>query len=132
MMKKLLFLFSALLFISCSSGEQEEQGDMKLTIVNNHPSWIIHSVSLQDYSFDEFEINEGGSRTFTLYNGIPSGSSDIGVRIIYDGCFIRNKNEVLVADFEDGKNTIITINEDRTGKEDWQINCNYSATIVLN
>ena len=104
---------------------------MQLTIVNTHPSWNIHTISLQGYSFQDFEINEGGSRAFTLYNGIPSGGVDIGVRIIYDGCMIENKNEIFRADFEDGKNTIITIIEDRTGKEDWQVNCNYTATVDL-
>ena len=126
-MKKLLFLF-ALILVSCSS---EEQGDMQLTIVNNHSDWKIHQISLQGYSFDEFEINEGDSRTLTLYDGIPSGGTDIGVRIIYDGCLRKDRNEVIRADFEDGKNTIITINEDRTGKEDWQVNCNYTATMTI-
>ena len=123
----LIFVFLA----SCSSEQQQIERDMQLTIVNTHPSWKIHTVSLQGYSFEDFEINEGGSRAFTLYNGIPSGGLDIGVRIIYDGCMIENKNEIVRADFVDGKNTIITIIEDRTGKEDWQVNCNYTTTVDL-
>ncbi|MAJ31746.1 MAG: hypothetical protein CMC18_03710 [Flavobacteriaceae bacterium] len=129
-MRKIVPLLIFVFLASCSSEEQIE-GDMQLTIVNTHPSWKILSVSLQDYSFEDFEINEGGSRAFTLYNGIPSGGLDIGVRIIYDGCMIENKNEIVRADFVDGKNTIITIIEDRTGKEDWQVNCNYTTTVDL-
>ena len=132
-MKKLLFLFTALLFISCSSGEQEEQGDMQLTIVNNNPPMTIKVVELQGYSFDTFEIKgDGGSRTFTLYDGIPSGSSDIGVRLIYDCNLTRNINKVVNADFENGKNTTITFTEDRTGLEDWQVTCNHTTSVVIN
>lgn len=124
-MKKLilLLLFIPLAF-SCSS---DEDGDMQLTIVNNHPSWTkITQVSLQDYSFDTFEINgDGSSRTFTLNNGIPSGSSDIGVRLIFDGCLRKDRNAVITADFEDGKNTTITINESGT-------NCQYTALVTIN
>tara|TARA_B100000575_G_scaffold153552_1_gene122523 strand:+ start:665 stop:1030 length:366 start_codon:yes stop_codon:yes gene_type:complete len=121
-MKKLivLLLFVPLVF-SCSS---DDDGDMQLTIVNNHPNWEkITEVKLQDYDFDEVQIAVGSSRTFTLYNGISSGISDI--RLIYNGCLRKDRNAVLTADFEDGKNTTITINPSGTL-------CEYTPTIVIN
>ena len=119
-MKKLLFLF-ALILVSCSG---EEQGNMQLTIVNNHTERIFKEVSLQDYFFDELEIGEGDSRTFKLYNGIPSGGLDIGVRLL-SRCRGMSWNDVIRVDFEDGKNTIITIKS----VEEW--GCAISSSIVL-
>ena len=125
----LLLLFIPLVF-SCSG---DDDGDMQLTIVNNNPPMTIKVVELQGYSFNTFEIKgDGGSRTFTLYDGIPSGSSDIGVRLIYDCHLTRNINKVVNADFENGKNTTITLTEDRTGFEDWQATCNHTTSVVIN
>jgi hypothetical protein len=106
-MKKLilLLLFIPLVF-SCSS---DEEGGMQLTIVNNFDLWKITNVSLQDYNFSDLNINGGSSRTFTLVNGIPSGSSDIGISIGYR-CSNRSMNLSVRADFNDGKTTTITIN----------------------
>ena len=134
-MKKLILLLFIPLVFACSD-DGDELSDMQLTIVNNHSGWTINGVQLQGYSFDSFEIepNGGGApaqRTFTLYNGIPSGSSDVGVTISFD-CFSWNQtSRVVVADFVDGRNTTITINEDRTGLEDWQLTCAWTHTTEI-
>lgn len=83
---------------------------MQLTIVNNFDLWKITNVSLQDYSFDNLSINGGSSRTFTLSNGIPSGSSDIGISIRYECRNAKDMNASVRADFSEGKTTTITIN----------------------
>ena len=131
-MKRLLLLLFIPLLFACSSGDDDEAlTDMQLTIVNNHSQWTINGVQLQGYSFDTFEIGTNGQRTFTLYDGIPSGSSDIGVTISFD-CFSWNQtSRVVVADFVDGRNTTITINEDRTGLEDWQPTCAWTHTTAI-
>ena len=106
-MKKLilLLLFIPLVF-SCSS---DEEGGMQLTIVNNFDLWKITNVSLQDYNFNDLNINGGSSRTFTLVNGIPSGSSDIGISIRYECRNRSDMNASVRAAFNDGKTTTITI-----------------------
>tara|TARA_B100001093_G_scaffold269998_1_gene258077 strand:+ start:573 stop:953 length:381 start_codon:yes stop_codon:yes gene_type:complete len=126
-MKKLLLLLLFIPLVFACSSSSEEQGDMQLTIVNNHPSWAkITEVKLQDYHFEEFEIvGDGSSRTFTLNNGIPSGGKDIGVRLIYTGCLRKDRNAVIRADFEDSKNTTITINPSGSY-------CEYTPKIVIN
>ena len=106
-MKKLLLLFTVIM-LSCSS--DDEQGDMRLTIVNNFDLWKITNVSLQNYSFDNLSINGGSSRTFTLSNGIPSGTSDIGISIRYECRNAKDMNASVRADFSEGKTTTITIN----------------------
>ena len=106
-MKKLFFLFTALLFISCSS---EDEGVPSLTVVNNFSEWTVTRVALQDYTFKNLQIDSGSSRTFELNNGIPSGSLDIGVDIRFN-CYNRDLNaETIRVDFHDGKTTTITIN----------------------
>ena len=109
-MKKLilLLLFIPLVF-SCSSNDDEDIGDMQLTIVNDFELWEITKISLQGYDFDNLSINGGSSRTFILNEGIPTGSDDIGVSIIYK-CHNRSgMNASTRADFNSGKTTIITI-----------------------
>ena len=107
-MKKLLFLFTVLLFISCSS--EDEESVPSLTIVNNFSKWTVTRVALQDYTFNNLRIDSGSSRTFVLNNGIPSGSLDIGVDIRYN-CHFRDLNaQTIRVDFHDGKTTTITIN----------------------
>ena len=53
--------------------------------------------------------NGGSSRTFTLVNGIPSGSSDIGISIRYECRNRSDMNASVRANFNDGKTTTITI-----------------------
>ena len=60
-------------------------------------------------NINENKIAVGSSRTFTLYNGIASGISDITV--IFTGCLRKDRGAFLTARFEDGKNTTITINQ---------------------
>ncbi len=109
-MKKLLFLFSALLFFSCSSSNDDESGVPSLTIVNNFSKWSVTGVSLQDYTFDNLQIDGGSRRTFVLSDGIPSGSLDIAVIISYN-CSGRDMTADNVrVDFYDGKTTTISIN----------------------
>lgn len=68
-MKKLLLLsITTLLFISCSSND-DESGVPSLTIVNNFSKWSVTGISLQDYSFDNLEIESGGRRTFVGSKG---------------------------------------------------------------
>ena len=109
-MKKLLLLsITTLLFISCSSND-DESGVPSLTIVNNFSKWSVTGISLQDYSFDNLEIESGGRRTFVLNNGIPSGSLDIAVEIKYN-CSGRDMTaDIVRVDFYNGQTTTITIN----------------------
>jgi|TARA_B100001093_G_scaffold265535_1_gene253998 hypothetical protein len=105
-MKKLilLLLFIPLVF-SCSSDDDDTR-DLQLTIVNNFELWEITNISLQDYEFVNLSINGGSSRTFILNEGIPSGSSDIGVSIIYT-CHNRSDgNASTRVDFSSGYTTI--------------------------
>ena len=108
-MKKLLFLFSTLLFISCSG--EDEAGVPSLTIVNNFSKWSVTGVSLQDYTFDNLQIDGGSSRTFVLNNGIPSGGLDIAVEIKYNCLSGEDMTaDIVRVDFFNNQTTIITIN----------------------
>lgn len=110
----------------CSSSNDDESGVPSLTIVNNYPYFILKAVTLQDYSFENLEVEYGSRRTFVLNNGIPSGSLDIAVTIRYD-CSGRDDRylENIRVDFYDGQTTTIAINSnlDQTDADRAQTNC---------
>ena len=116
-MKKILVLLVFMPFIfSCSSGEDDSdnivipEGDMKLAIVNNFTKWNITQVSLQGYKFENLSIGGNSSRTFTLSDGIPSGSMDIQVEIVFTCQNRDGMKRATNVDFYSGKTTTITIN----------------------
>lgn len=116
-MKKILVLLVFMPFIfSCSSGGDDSdnivipEGDMKLAIVNNFTKWNITQVSLQGYKFENLSIGGNSSRTFTLSDGIPSGSMDIQVEIVFTCQNRDGMKRATNVDFYSGKTTTITIN----------------------
>ena len=119
-MKKLILLLLFIPLVSCSS---DEDGDMKLKIINNFSDSKVTRVNLQDYDFQNLSINSGNNRTFILNNGIPTGGSDIEVRIFVD-CVLESYQKTIRVDFIDGHTTTIEIRE-RPNKPLENANCHW-------
>ena len=105
-MKKLLFLFSALLLISCSGDDNATTHYIK--VVNSYDRVTFNQISLPGYSFN---FSGADSQTFTLNDGMPSGLNDIRVTIAQT-CSVGGADSSfdILVNFIEGKTTTLTVN----------------------
>lgn len=78
---------------------------MKVTNQNTD-SYPIIAVRLVNYEFKNLEIDVNDSQTFTLYDGMPAGYSDINIIVSYR----RAGNQYsmnIEKDFTDGDTTTV-------------------------
>ena len=104
-MKKLLFLFAALLLVSCSKDDSTSTHYIK--VVNPYSRVTFNQISLAGYSFSFDNPNE---ETFTLDSGMPDGINDIRVSL-QGRCSVQNRivSRDILVNFIEGKVTTLAV-----------------------
>ena len=104
-------------FTSCDKDNDDiVEGDTEITyptlkIVNQHGAKFhnITSVSLVGYEFNSLAIKWSQSQSFTLDKGMSAGYKDINIQINY-GEGVQRSRINGIANFTNGKTTVITLN----------------------
>lgn len=105
-----LLILVMMLFASCGGNvDNERKGSYPyLEIVNESSIGMIHAVSLIGYNLRPLSIETGETQTFTLNDGMIAGYENIYVSIQY-----YNRSAGIKANFQEGKTTVISINDNK-------------------
>ena len=87
-MKKLTYLFLALIIVACISDDEGGNNYQSLRVVNDicdGANKDIDYVELLNYDFGSINIASGEEQTFALDDGMPGGLDDIRVTVHFSG-----------------------------------------------